>query len=88
MVYWEICCRATDTGFQCELPEGTYFIGDPSEMMFPGIYATIGDLNTGTFADAESDATIVLHPFNNERFNLVSPKGVVRSTVKAVSLRS
>ena len=68
MVYWEICCRATDTGFQCELPEGTYFIGDPKEMMLPGIYATIGDLNTGTFADAESDASIVLHNFSHSYF--------------------
>jgi hypothetical protein len=77
MVYWEICCRATETGFQCELPEGTYFIGDPNEMLLPGIGATIKHLNTGTFSDAESDAVIVLHPFNIERFNLVSPRGVV-----------
>ena len=78
MVHWEICCLATDTGFQCELPEGTYFIGDPNEMMLPGIGATIGNLNTGAFEDAETDAIIVLHPFNNEQFNLVSPKGVVK----------
>jgi len=78
MVHWEICCRETDTGFQCELPEGTYFIGDPKELLLPGVYATIGDLRTGTFADAETDAIIVLHPFNNNRFNLISPRGVIK----------
>lgn len=77
-MYWEICCRATDTGFLCELPEGEYYIGDPNEMLLPGVGRTIKNLNTGTFTDAESDAVIVLHPFNNERFNLVSPRGVVK----------
>jgi hypothetical protein len=72
MVYWEICCRATETGFQCELPEGTYYIGDPEEMMMPGIYATIGGLNTGTFTDAESDASIVLHDFSHNYFTFSS----------------
>jgi hypothetical protein len=70
MVYWEICCRATETGFQCELPEGTYYLGNPEEMMMPGIYATIGGLNTGTFTDAESDAVIVLHDFSHNYFEL------------------
>jgi len=34
----------------------------------PGIYATIGGLNTGTFTDAESDAVIVLHDFSHNYF--------------------
>ena len=75
MVYWEMCCRENETGFQCELPKGTYFIGDPNEMLFPGILATIDNLNTGTFQDAESDAIIVLHPFAEGEFLLVDADG-------------
>lgn len=75
MVYWEICCRATETGFQCELPEGTYFLGDPNEMMLPGIGATIKHLNTGTFSDAESEATIVIHTFMAREFILKDEEG-------------
>jgi len=78
MVHWEICCLATDRGFHCELPQGTYYLGNPKEMMLPGIGETIGGLNTGAFEDAETDSIIVLHPFNNEQFNFVSPKGVVK----------
>ena len=78
MVHWKICCLATDRGFHCELPEGTYYLGNPEEMLMPGIGATIVGLNTGAFEDAETDAIIVLHPFNNEQFNFVSRNGVVK----------
>lgn len=75
MVYWEICCRATDTGFQCELPEGTYFLGDPEDMLLPGVGATIKNLNTGTFSDAESEAIIVIHAFTAREFILNDENG-------------
>jgi len=68
MVHWEICCRATETGFTCELPPGTYYVGDPNKMLYPGIRATIGNLHTGTFADANSEAIIVIHSFPNNWF--------------------
>jgi hypothetical protein len=68
MVHWEICCRATETGFTCELPPGTYYVGDPNKMLYPGICATIGNLHTGTFADANSEAIIVIHSFPNNWF--------------------
>jgi hypothetical protein len=75
MVYWEICCRATEMGFQCELPEGTYFLGDPNEMMLPGIGATIKHLKTGTFSDAESEGIIVIHDFIAREFILKDQEG-------------
>ena len=68
MVHWEICCRATEAGFTCELPPGTYYVGDPNKMLYPGIRATIGNLHTGTFADANSEAIIVIHSFPNNWF--------------------
>jgi hypothetical protein len=70
MVHWEICCRQTEKGFTCELPEGMYYIGDPNEMLLPGILSTIGNLNSGTFQDVESDAIIVLHPFWAYKYTL------------------
>ena len=68
MVHWEICCRATETGFTCELPPGTYYVGDPNKMLYPGILATIGNLHTGTFEDVTSEAIIVIHSFGCNRF--------------------
>jgi len=68
MVHWEICCRETDSGFTCELPPGTYYVGDPNKMLFPGILATIGNLDTGAFEDTNSEAIIVIHSFVSNRF--------------------
>lgn len=76
-MFWENCSRATDTGFMSELPTGIYYIGNPEELLLPGVYASIKNLNTGTFEDAESDAIIVIHPFNVTYFNLVSSQDTV-----------
>jgi hypothetical protein len=69
-MYWEICCRPTETGFLCEVPAGEYYIGDPEVMLKTGVAATIKNLETGTFTDAESDAIIVVHPVSTEYFRL------------------
>jgi len=74
---WEGCSRETPEGFMSELPEGTYYIGNPEELLLPGVYASIKNLNTGTFEDVGSDAIIVIHPFNISEFNLVGPNRVV-----------
>jgi hypothetical protein len=44
-------------------------------MLLPGIGATIKHLDTGTFGDAETDATIVIHTFTGREFILKDQEG-------------
>jgi hypothetical protein len=66
---WEICCCSIQGGFSCELPPGEYMIGNPDEMLLPGVLKTI-TFDTGCFEQVESDGIIVVHTFELSKFIL------------------
>jgi hypothetical protein len=70
MVYWEICDDANHVGFTCEFPAGTYYVGNPEEMMLPEFFATACYLSSGAFEDIESDALVFIHTFTTSTFTM------------------
>ena len=73
MYYWELACRANETGFTCELPIGIYYIGDPDEMLDSDVKESIDHLDTGVYEDGNSDAILMLHQFNIKNFMILLP---------------
>ena len=92
MVHWEICDDAIDVGgFECEFPEGTYYVGNPEEMMLPEFLATTCYLTSGAFEDMESDALIFIHTFSTTTFTMNTNGGhdtLLVSDSKTVAIMS
>ena len=73
MVYWEICDEANHAeGFYSEFPAGTYYIGNPEEMMLPEFFASVCYLKSGAFEDMESDGLVFVYTFNTTTFTMKS----------------
>jgi hypothetical protein len=91
MVYWEICDDENHVGFTCEFPAGTYYIGNPEEMMLPEFFATACYLSSGAFEDMESDALVFIHTFSTSTFTMNTNGGhdtLLISDSKAVAIMS
>lgn len=92
MVFWEIFSSAVSTGFQCELPAGTYYIGDPFVMLLPEFLEKFDYLPSGAFEDVESGNLILLHRFTNTIFSVVDEitgeNTILVSTSKILALMS
>jgi len=63
---WELACRATDSGFVCEVPPGEYVVGNPDEMLFDGVRETMTNLISGAYERFDDDCILVLHTFSKE----------------------
>jgi hypothetical protein len=91
MVHWEMCDDETHVGFQTEFPPGTYYIGNPQEMLLPEFLATICYLSSGAYEDTESDALIFLHTFSTTTFTMNTNHGqdtLIVSDTKVIAIMS
>ena len=67
---WELISRRYGEMFEDKLPAGKYYIGDPDEMLMPGVLTTANCLGNGVFRDFESDSYIAICQFEYGDFLL------------------
>jgi len=67
---WNLFSRSYGTIFEQKLPAGKYYIGDPDEMLLPGVLATTKCLGSGVFQDFDSESYIVMCRFDYGEFLL------------------